>query len=79
MTVPTERATRRAGKWLRRWINLVSAGWLPHFISSSRGCLGLSSGIIALDAHAEVSRVPLIVPAHRVAGSVVGLSEALQW
>jgi hypothetical protein len=79
MHVPTERATRRAGQWLRRWINLVSAGWLPHFIFSSRGCLGLKTGIIGLDAHAELSRVPLIVPAHRVAGSVAGLLEIAQW
>ena len=79
MNVPTDRATRRAGQWLRRWINLVSAGWLPHFIFSSRGCLGLRTGIIALDAHAELSRVPLIVPAHRVAGSVAGLLEVAQW
>jgi hypothetical protein len=79
MNVPTERATRRAGQWLRRWINLVSAGWVPHFISSSRGYLGLISGIIAVDAHAEFSRVPLIVPAHRVAGSVAGLAEVAQW
>jgi len=75
MSVPTERATRRAGQMtLRRWITLVSAGWLPHFISSSRGCLGLRTGIIALDAHAKFSRVPLIVPAHRVAGSVAAFS-----
>src|SRR5579863_3540256 len=47
MSVLTERATRRAGQWLRRWITLVSAGWLSHFITSSRGCLCLRSGIIA--------------------------------
>jgi hypothetical protein len=79
MSVPTERATRRAGQWLRRWINLVSAGWLPHFIFSSRGCLGLKTGIIAVDAHAKLSRVPLIVPAHRVAGSVVSVSRVQRW
>jgi hypothetical protein len=45
------------------------------------GCLGLKSGIIALDAHAELSRVPLIVPAHRVASSVAALSVVVvaQW
>jgi hypothetical protein len=79
MNVLTERATRRAERWLRRLITLVSAGWLPHFISSSRGCLGLTTGIIHRDAHVELSRIPLIVPAHRVAGSVAGLSEVAQW
>src|SRR5580704_2520811 len=79
MSVPTERATRRAGQWLRRLITLVSAGWLPHFISSSRGCLGLRTGIIALDAHAELSRIPLILPAHRVAGSVSSGCEIRLW
>jgi hypothetical protein len=44
---------------------LVSA--FPH---SSRGCLGLRTEIIAVDAHAKLSRIPLIDPAHRVAGSV---------
>jgi hypothetical protein len=79
MSVSTERATRRAGQWLRRLITLVFAGWLPHFISSSRGCLGLMSGIIAWDAHAELSRIPLIVPAHRVAGSVLVSGEVVRW
>jgi hypothetical protein len=81
MSVSTERATRRAGQWLRRLITLVFAGWLPHFIFSSRGCLGLITGIIAVDAHAELSRVPLIVPAHRVASSVAALSVVVvaQW
>ena len=27
-------------------IMLISAGWLPHFICPSRGCLALVSGII---------------------------------
>src|SRR5882672_8330958 len=30
----------------RRWIMLISAGWLPQFICPSRGCLALVSGII---------------------------------
>jgi hypothetical protein len=55
MSVSTERATRRAGQWQRRLITLVFAGWLPHFISPSRSCLGLRSWIIALDAHADDS------------------------
>jgi hypothetical protein len=79
MSVLTERATRRAVQWLRRWITLVSAGWLPHFIFSSRGCLGLRTGIITVDAHAKLSRVPLIGPAHRVAGSVSNSGEVAQW
>jgi hypothetical protein len=32
-----------------------------------------------LDAHAELSRVPLIVPAHRVAGSVSVSGEVVRW
>ena len=37
-------ATR--GSFERRWITLISAGWLPHYIGPSRGCLALVSGII---------------------------------
>ena len=56
-------ATR--GSFKRRWITLIFAGWLPHYIGPSRGCLGLGSGIIRKGCpHSgiEVSphRVPLI-------------------
>ena len=34
------------GSFERRWITLISAGWLPHCIGPSRGCLVLKSGII---------------------------------
>lgn len=57
---------RDARSLQRRWITLISAGWLPHCIGSSRGCLALVSGIIAMDAHIGTSRVPLTVSAHRV-------------
>src|SRR5271163_2599516 len=40
----TGNATR--GEWLRRWIILISADWVPHYISSSRGCLALGAEII---------------------------------
>jgi len=34
------------GSLKRRWITLISAGWLPHCIGPSRGCLDLEPGII---------------------------------
>jgi len=30
----------------RRWITLISAGWVPHYIVTSRSCLDLGTGII---------------------------------
>lgn len=69
-------ATR--GEWLRRWIILVSADWLPHFITSSRGCLGLRTEIIPVGMlTTKLSRIPLIDPAHRVADSVQGLRSGM--
>jgi hypothetical protein len=44
--VPPDRERDVRGGW-RRWINLISAGWVPHFIGPSRGCLDLVAGIIA--------------------------------
>jgi hypothetical protein len=44
-SLSTGNATREA-VW-RRWITLIFAGWLPHCIGTSRGCLCLASGIIA--------------------------------
>ena len=50
------------GSFERRWITLISAGWLPHFIGTSRGCLALGAGIIPIgDAHIVDSRIPLTV------------------
>jgi hypothetical protein len=34
------------GSFKRRWITLIFAGWVPHDIGPSRGCLALGSGII---------------------------------
>src|SRR5437016_13565900 len=61
---------RDARSLKRRWITLISAGWLPHYIGPSRGCLALVSGIITADAHIGLSRVPLTVSARRVADPV---------
>jgi hypothetical protein len=58
------------GEWLRRWIILISADWVPHYISSSRGCLALGTEIIPKDARLKRSRIPLIGPTHRVASLV---------
>lgn len=43
-------AAKKEGKPMRRqlerrWITLIFAGWLPHYIGASRGCLCLVSGI----------------------------------
>jgi hypothetical protein len=32
-------------------------GWLPHFVTSSRGCLILSAEIINKDAHSKRSKI----------------------
>ncbi len=45
-------------------------GLAPHLISSSQGCLGLGTGIISGDTHIKVSRIPFIVPTHRLADPV---------
>jgi hypothetical protein len=51
----------------------ISAGWLPHYLVSSRGCLALIAEITPRgSAHSKLSRVPLIVSAHRVADLVLG-------
>jgi len=69
---------RDSGLSMQRWITLIFADWLPHFIFSSRGCLALvaeitrSTAFVLFGAHTKLSRLPLIVPSRRVSDSVCG-------